>query len=386
MATISQVTTNVDVRSVSVGAVITTGDTSGSARAEASTSANFSNPIASSTTYFTSAGPNTHQFSITGLTARTDYFIRVVVTNQVGSTISSTETVHTLGGAPSVVTPVVEATPRGASLQLQFDANGLDTRVTLQFSAAEDADDPFEHFIRQTDTKGLQSVNYTLYELRPAVTYFVTLVASNDVGTATSSRVSFTTPGPVGVIINSDDNSSELSTVTLTITPPGGAVAMRVSNNRAFRGASVLPLTSSMTWELLASDEEIAERSVYVQFYFRNGTSVVYEDDIYLMTDVTSPDEEAPTVTAMSAAKTRIAAAAASTVKTASTVMISARDKMSGVVRIDTKVKTRITSTRVEAARRGTYTVSFPKGVKKMQIRVIDKAGNKSKWITVTRK
>jgi hypothetical protein len=141
-----------------------------------------------------------------------------------------------------------------------------------------------------------------------------------------------------------------------------------------------------MNWELLASDEEIAERTVYVQFYFRNGSSIVFEDDIELMTDVTSPDDEAPTVTAMSAAKTRIAAAATSTVKTASTVMISARDKMSGVVRIETKVKTRVTSTRVEAARRGTYTLSFPKGVKKMQIRVIDKAGNKSKWITVTRK
>jgi hypothetical protein len=141
-----------------------------------------------------------------------------------------------------------------------------------------------------------------------------------------------------------------------------------------------------MTWELLASDEEIAERTVYVQFYFRNGTSVVYEDDIYLMTDITSPDDEAPTVTAMSTAKSRIAAAGNATVKTSSTVTISARDKMSGVVRIETKVKTRTTSTRVDAARRGTYTVSFPKGQKKMQIRVIDKAGNKSKWITVTRK
>ena len=161
---------------------------------------------------------------------------------------------------------------------------------------------------------------------------------------------------------------------------------MRVSNNKSFRGAKVLPLTTTMNWELLASDEEIAERVVYVQFYFRNGSSIVFEDDIELMTDVTSPDDEAPVVLAMSAAKTRIAAAAISTAKTASTVMISARDKMSGVVRIETKVKNRISSTRVEAARRGTYTVSFPKGQTKMLIRVIDKAGNKSKWITVTRK
>jgi hypothetical protein len=187
------------------------------------------------------------------------------------------------------------------------------------------------------------------------------------------------------VIINNDDTSTELSTVTLTITPPSGAVAMRVSNNRSFRGAKVLPLTSTMTWELLASDEEIVDRTVYVQFYFRNGSSIVFEDDIELMTDVISPDEEAPVVTAMSAAKTRITAAATSTAKVASTVTISARDKMSGVVRIETKVKNRISSTRVEAARRGTYTVSFPKGQKKMQIRVIDKAGNKSKWITITR-
>jgi alpha-tubulin suppressor-like RCC1 family protein len=386
LATISQVAIDTDVRSVSINVTATTGDTSGSVRAEASTTSNFANVFSSASSGFSSSGPTDHQLTVTGLTARTTYFVRVIVTNQIGDTTSSVETIRTLGGAPTVATPVVDPTPRGASLRLQFDANGLDTSVKLIFSAAEDADDPFEHFIRQNDIKGLQTVDYTLYDLRPAVTYYVTLVATNDAGTATSSRVSFTTPSPIGVIINNDDNSTELSTVTLTITPPGGAVAMRVSNNRAFRGAKVLPLTSTMNWELLASDEEIAERTVYVQFYFRNGSSIVFEDDIELMTDVTSPDDEAPTVTAMSAAKTRIAAAATSTVKTASTVMISARDKMSGVVRIETKVKTRVTSTRVEAARRGTYTLSFPKGVKKMQIRVIDKAGNKSKWITVTRK
>jgi hypothetical protein len=187
-------------------------------------------------------------------------------------------------------------------------------------------------------------------------------------------------------VINNDDNSSELSTVTLNFTPPGGAVSMRVSNHKNFRGAKVLPLTEQMTWELLASDEEIAERTVYVQFYFRNGTSVVYQDDIDLMTEITTPDEEAPTVTALSAAKTRITAQGSSATRTTSSVTISARDKMSGVVRIETRVKNRITSTRVDAARRGTYLVSFPKGQRTMQIRVVDKAGNKSKWIKVTRK
>lgn len=385
LSTISRVNITTNVRSISIDVTATTGDTTGSVRAEASTTSNFANVLTSHSSSFNSAGPTSHQLSISGLSARTDYYVRVVVTNQIGNTTSSTQSVRTLGGAPSVVTPIVEPTPRGASLQLQFDANGLDTQVKLLFSAADDADDPFEHFIRQSDVKGMQTVNYTLFELRPGITYYVTLVATNEAGTATSSRVTFTTPGPLGVVINNDDNSSEVSTVTLTITPPRGAVAMRISNSKSFRGATVSPLLSSTTWELLASDEEIAERTVYVQFYFRDGSFVIYEDDIYLMTDITSPDDEAPVVTALSVAKTRITAAAA-TMKSASTVTISARDKMSGVVRIETKVKNRISATRVDAARRGTYTVSFPKGQYKMHIRVIDKAGNKSKWITVNRK
>ena len=383
---ISSFTSSADVRTISISAVISTGSTSGSVRAEVSTSESFSQVFRSESSSYTSSGPMNHQFTVTGLSPRTLYFVRVVTTNQIESAASTSSSVRTLGGAPTVSAPTVEPTARGASLQLQFDANGLDTAVKLIFSAADDADDPFEHFIRQTDVRGVQTIPYNLYELRPAVTYFVTLVAENEAGTATSSRVSFRTPSPLGIVINNDDYSSELSTVTLNFTPPGGAVSMRVSNHKSFRGAKVLPLTEQMTWELLASDEEIAERTVYVQFYFRNGTSVVYQDDIDLMTEITSPDEEAPTVTALSAAKTRITAKGSSATRTPSSVTISARDKMSGVVLIETRVKTRITSTRVDAARRGTYSVSFPKGQRTMQIRVVDKAGNKSKWITVTRK
>jgi len=383
---ISSFTSSADTRSISVSAVISTGSTTGSVRVEVSTSESFAQVFQSEVSSYTSSGPRNHQFTVAGLSPRTSYYVRVINTNQIGTVASSSDTVRTLGGAPTVSAPTVEPTARGASLQLRFDANGLDTSVKLLFSAAEDADDPFEHFIRQSDALGTQTISYNLYELRPAVTYFVTLVAENEAGTATSSRVSFRTPSPLGIVINSDDNSSELSTVTLNFTPPGGAVAMRVSNHRNFRGSKVLPLTTEMTWELLASDEEIAERTVYVQFYFRNGTSTIFQDDIYLMTDITSPDDEAPTVTALSAAKTKITAQGTSTAKSTSSVTISARDKMSGVVLIETRIKNRITSTRVDAARRGTYSVSFPKGQRTMQIRVVDKAGNKSKWIKVTRK
>lgn len=375
-----------DVRGITVSAGLSTGDTAGSVHTEVSTSSTFDQVIRSQPSQYTSTGPNNHEFTITGLAPRTSYFVRVITTNQLGSVASATEVSRTLGGAPTVFTPSVEPSARGASLQLQFDANGLDTSVKLLFSAAEDADDPFEHFIQQSDIRGIQTISYNLFELRPAVTYYVTLVAENVAGNATSPRVSFKTPSPLGVVINSDDTSSETSTVTLNFTPPGGAVSMRVANHSSFRGSRVLPLSEQMKWELLASDEEIAERVVYVQFYFRNGTSIVYQDDIYLMTEIMSPDDEAPTVTALSVSKSKISAKGTSTTQQASSVTISVRDKMSGVVRIETRVKKQISSTRVDAARHGTYSVSFPRAQRTMHIRVIDKAGNKSKWIKVVRK
>jgi hypothetical protein len=383
---ITSFTSSANVRTISVSAIITTGDTSGSVRAEVSTSESFTQVFQSEASSYTGSGPTSHQFTVVGLSPRTAYFVRVVNTNQIGTVASASNSLRTLGGAPTVSTPTVEPTARGASLQLRFDANGLDAVVKLLISAADDPDDLFEHFIRQTDLQGVQTVTYNLSELRPAVTYFATLVVENEAGTATSSRVSFRTPSPLGLVINSDNSTSELSTVTLNFTAPSGAVTMRVSNHKNFRGSKVLPLTEQMTWELLASDAGRAKRTVYVQFYFRDGTSAFYQDDIDLITDVTLPDDEAPTVTALSTSRTSITAQRSSSVKASSSVSILARDEMSGVVRIQTKVKTRITSTRIDAARSGSYSVSFPKGQRTMQIRVVDKAGNKSKWIKVTRK
>ena len=355
-------------------------------RAEASTTSNFATVLTSNTATFTSTEPTHHQLTITGLQARTDYFIRVIATNQVGSHTSASESIRTLGGAPTVSTPVVEASPHGAAFDLTFNANGLDTAVTLLFSSEGSEEDAFELFVRQTDTNGPETAHFILNDLRPGITYEATLIARNEAGTAISTPISFTTPGPIGVIINSDDFATEQTSVDLTITPPSGAVAMRISNTKAFKGAKVRSLTSRLPWELLASDEETAVRTVYVQFYFRNGSSVVYEDDIDLLTDISSPDEEAPVVTAMSTSKSVFSALGTSKASSSPTVTLSARDKMSGVVRIETKVKNIISVIRVSAARRGTYTVKFPKGQRTMQVRVVDKAGNKSKWMTVRAK
>lgn len=381
--TITSFTTTASFRTAVIDAAIRTGDSSGTVRAEVSTTSNFATVLTSNSSAFSSTGPTHHVLAITGMQPRTDYFVRVIATNQIGTQTSATETLRTEGGAPSVDTPIVQPYARGATFQLQFDANGLDTAVTLLFSTINGTSDPCEIFIRQSDIFGPQDANFTLEDLRPGMTYEVALIARNDAGTATSSTATFTTPAPIGVMINSDDSATESATVDLTITPPVGAVAMRVSNTRNFTGAKVLSLTSNMSWELLASAQESAERTVYVQFYFRDGSSVVHEDAITLLTDVISSNGDAPVMTALSSTKTVISAFGSAR---ASSVSISTRDKLSGVVRIETKVKGKITSARVNTARRGAYIVHFPKGQRIMQIRVVYKTGNKSKWTIVKAK
>jgi hypothetical protein len=122
---------------------------------------------------------------------------------------------------------------------------------------------------------------------------------------------------------------------------------------------------------------------VYVQVYFANGTFIIYDDYITLITNVEVPDEEAPVIEALRASRVSATAQATAATSATSRIAISVRDRRSGVTRIEMKVAGRTTATKVDAARRGTYNIAIPKGAKSIQVRVRDAAGNYSKWKTL---
>ena len=378
LTSVSATTSRIDVV-----ASIDSGLVRGTAFAEVSISPTFGSVIRSSAQSFTSRSSGDFSFSVSNLSSRTDYWVRVVAENAVGTFTTVARAQRTRGGVPQVRISNISLEPRRATATVLVDSTGLETFTKLQLSEKADLSDVTEYFISSSASDSQQQFDVVMNDLTPGTTYYVVAQSRNEAGRTVTATSSFITPRPIGVVINNDDNETDSTTVSLTITAPPGAVAYRVSNHPNFKNAQVFNPTSPIRWELIASDEPEDIRSVYVQVFFSNGTSVVYDDYIYLMTNVDVPDEEAPIIEALRASRVSATAQAAAQKTVAPRIAISVRDRRSGVTRIEVKANGRTVATKVDAARRGTYSIAIPKGAASVVVRVRDAAGNYSKWKTV---
>ncbi len=379
---VESVDTDSTATSVTVTASVETGRVRGEVVVEYATSSSFSGAQRTSAGYFTSRGPTTHRFEIRNLQPRTDYWFRVVATNAVG-TDSRVVTRRTRGGLPSVRITSTVPGPRSAQVNLSFDSTGLATQVVAVVSENPDLSDATEYFVANdsSDTPQDSSVQFT--QLSPRKTYYVSVRATNAAGTTLSGTSQFTTLAELGVLINDDDEETTSATVSLAVTAAPGALAYRVSNNASFRNARVFLPTSPITWELLAADEEAVQRTVYVQIYYSHG-SVVYSDSITLLTEVEIPDTDAPVIESVSVSRASTTAQARASASAPGPVFtVSARDRRSGVTRIEVRASGRTIVTKVDAVRRGSHSVRLPRGAKSVQVRVRDAAGNYSRWKSV---
>ena len=381
--TVVMSTVSATINRIDVVAIIDSGLARGTAVAEISLTPNFSSVIRSATQAFSTRTNGHFSFSVYNLSSRTDYWVRVVAENPVGTHTSDTRGQRTRGGLPQVRISNIAAEPRNATASIVVDSTGLETFTKLQVSDKPDLSDVTEYFISSSASESEQRFDIRINDLTPGTTYYVAAQSRNEVGRTTTRTMSFVTPRPIGVVINDDNDETDSTTVSLIITAPSGAVAYRVSNHSNFRNAQVFDPASPLRWELIASDEAEEVRTVYVQVFFANGTSVVYNDSITLLTDVDQPDDDAPVIEALRSA--RVAATAQTTARTASAsrVAISVRDQRSGVTRIEMKAGKRTVVTKVDAARRGTFNINVPRGARTVVVRVRDAAGNYSKWKTI---
>lgn len=385
--------------SVSASVTVDTGLLSGTVYLEASTNRTFEDSSSSTVSTFVSGGPTQHSITVAGLANRTDYFIRAIATNELGSFTTATQSVRTRGGIPVISHVTITPSTSTALLSASIDTTGLDTFITAEVSTHQDLSDATEYFLYSGTNSG--EYKATLKNLVPRVTYFLRVTATNDSGTVLSAVKTFSAVTPFGVVINNDDESAQSPGVVLSFTTPVRTSAIRLSNYANFSHARVIPTTTQITWQLLEPTGSRSTRTVWVQFISAEGTVTQYSDSIDVVTDEPEPTPSPPTTTTTTttaptsttsttttvpgvtvarsfAASQPVVVATSSAPVRSATVM--ARQTQSNIVRIQTKIGQKISTRTVVATKLGKYVIVFPKGITSMNVRFVSKSGSVSAW------
>jgi len=376
--------------SVSATVTVDTGLLSGTVFLETSTNRNFENSSSSNVGTFYSGGPTRHSLTVTGLTNRTDYFIRAKATNELGSFTTAIQSMRTAGGIPVIGSLTITPSTNTASLSASIDTTGLDTFVTADVSTKADFSDSTEYFLYSGTTSGEHRA--TLKNLVPRVTYYLRVIATNDSGTVLNATKTFTAVTPVGVVINDDDETAQSPSVELSFTTPARTVAIRISNYADFSHARVIPTASSLAWQLLEPSGSRSVRTVWVQFISVEGTVAQYSDSIDVITNepipttTTSTTPTASTIPGVSVARALttsqpvVVSQSYAPVRSATVVP---RQYQANIKKIQTKIGKKISTRTVVASKSGKYVIVFPKGIKTMSVRFVNRSGVASAWSVI---
>jgi hypothetical protein len=222
--------------------------------------------------------------------------------------------------------------------------------------------------VRVTDAAGLSSTASTMIDVRPAPPR-----------------------GEIGVSINNGDIATNDPAVQLAVVWPGFASHALVSNDGGFGiqgGTTTLPLAATMPWTLRSSGAERLPKTLYLRFRGAGDPDVNYTDDIILdetvpsldrarVTDVKSsrramtPNEWNPRLARRSY---RIRVVAADVASGISRVMVSPRKGGKGAVTVRLRSRTRIGIKKLDK------TIIVRSSRAPRWVRVLDSAGNPSKW------
>jgi hypothetical protein len=173
-------------------------------------------------------------------------------------------------------------------------------------------------------------------------------------------------PGQPGISINDGDRFTNNRHVTLTARWPKYATSMLVSNDGGFDGAEPRELHAHPKWKLASSGRERLPTTVYVRFAGGLAGNETYQDDIVL--DLTDPE--------------LLDASVAPAPRRHFKVHLRARDGISGVKSVQ------LTRSKQQPGpgHRFGRTISLSTSKAPRWARVIDRAGNHSRWVRIARR
>lgn len=347
---------------------------------------------AGSATTLANAGTVSRTASLTDLSPGTKYYFTFEATNSVGTTTATVQSFTMVGFAAAATTgSATSVSSSRATLNASVTPGGLDTTVWFTWGLKSDLSDGTKAEYRSISDLGAVDVSVTVTGLTESTRYYYRVEASNGLGSAKGDIKSFTASRPVGITINNAAEFTNSRKVTVTATGPTGSTQVIISNDGGFGSSETFDLsegTADIQWTLVASRDERLPKTVYARFVQRFGTqSSTNTDDIILDTTAPSMTGTTATATAPASGAVTVAGARAEAAKRGGVRMtVRASDKNSGIgkVQVKTSASGRITDIATSSPKATSRTVRVNTTKKRLWVRVVDRAGNPSKWVTVT--
>jgi hypothetical protein len=347
---------------------------------------------AGSATTSANAGTVSRTASLTDLSPGTKYYFTFEATNSVGTTTATVQSFTMVGFAAAATTgSATSVSSSRATLNASVTPGGLDTTVWFTWGLKSDLSDGTKAEYRSISDLGATDVSVTVTGLTESTRYYYRVEASNGLGSAKGDIKSFTASRPVGITINNAAEFTNSRKVTVTATGPTGSTQVIISNDGGFGSSETFDLsegTADIQWTLVASRDERLPKTVYARFVQRFGTqSSTNTDDIILDTTAPSMTGTTATATAPASGAVTVAGARAEAAKRGGVRMtVRASDKNSGIgkVQVKTSASGRITDIATSSPKAASRTVRVNTTKKRLWVRVVDRAGNPSKWVTVT--
>ena len=333
----------------------------------------------------------TRTVSLTGLAPGRTYFFAVDATNSVGTTTSAVTSFATTGTVPVVTSGAPTSVSSGrATLNGTVSPGDLTTAVWFTIGQKSDLSDGSKIEYRDLSGSTTTDVSVTATNLTESVRYYFRIEASNSLGSARGDIKSFTAARPTGLSINDAAEFTNKKSVTLYATGPSGATQVIVSNDGGFKSSETFTLTDNyaeIPWTLVASRDERLPKTVYARFVQRFGSqSANYSDDIILDTTAPEMSSASGSSTGTSSDNVTVQGVRISAAKGAVKLTVKAKDSNSGIGKVQVKGSSGGSPVDVETGspKATSRTVKVNTTKKKLWVRVVDRAGNVSKWVTVT--
>lgn len=331
---------------------------------------------------------------LSALRAGTTYYYRLTLSSVYGDATDEIRTFTTSGKLPVVVKlPSAISSESTATVSFTIDSDGLVTNYQCKVSTDQSMSTLVSTLIGTTQssptlpTTSAANANCNFTNLRANTQYYFSFTASNELGTADTITGTFTTSATIGVSVNNGDLFTRNPNVKLSITTPVTASKVLISNDGGFGKAKEIMsgTMAAVDWTLDSAGDERLPKTVYVRYVGTNGQSQTVTDDIIL--DTTAPVFTSATASSTTSTGGVTVAAVTVTVKNRGVrVFVRASDVNSGVNSVEIRLPNSARSTVINYPNPKAKTATFKISTKSrtLQVRVVDKAGNSTKWKTVT--